>query len=129
MEEYGKDNPVPYVSKLLKLDTPFDYLPENAKQHLQDIDKYVDKMLENKRLPSRLSSYEKIIGELEFEMTENEDLSMSEKIERLGEFAHNFLKLDGLDDIKEDLMKKMMRMRRGRDMSDLITKEIGRRII
>jgi len=129
LEEYSKDNPFPYVSKLMKLDTPFDFLPESAKNQLSDIDKYIDKVIEERRLPSKLSTYEKILGELEFEMTEGDGLSMSEKIERFGNYARNYMKLDGLDDVRDTLVKKMLRMRRGSDMDNLILKEIGRRII
>jgi hypothetical protein len=128
MEEYSKDNPVPYVSKLMKLDTPFDYLPEEAREHLTNIDKYVSKTLDEKRMNRNLSSYEKVISELEYNMLEGEELSMSEKIERFGNFARNALKLDGVEDVKKDLIKRLMHMRRGREMDNLILREIGKKI-
>ena len=112
----------------MKLDTPFDFLPEQAQKQLTDIDKYVSKTLDDRRMNRNLSSYEKIIGELEFEMTEGEDLSMSEKIERFGNFARNVLKLDGVEGVRNDLVKRLMHMRRSKEMDNLIMREIGKRI-
>ena len=128
IDDYKKENPFPYVSKVLKMETPYDYLPPDVKTKLSDIDKYITREVDTRRMSPTISSYEKILAELEFEMSEGQGLDMSEKIDRFGNFARNANKLDGVDDIKENLVKRLMRMRRSREMDNLVLREIGKRI-
>jgi hypothetical protein len=117
----------PYANTFLKTETPFDFLPSKVQGDLKTIDEFVGDEISQRGWKHNVNSYNKVMQELDFEMGLSDE-SMSERIERLGSYAKNMLKIKGIDSVKTKLLRKLKTMQ-PKDMDKAVMSEIGRLIL